>query len=121
RDLLVQLLTAQAAVLSTQCLAEFFSVSTRHLAEPLSAEQASQRIGRYVDTCRILDVNAAVVLAACRGVADHQLQWWDALIWGAAEVNAIPYVLSEDQQHGRRMGGVGYLNPFTPGFSLPPG
>ncbi len=45
---------------------------------------------------------------------------WDALIWAAAKMNGIPYVLTEDARHGRVLEGVTYVNPFDPEFDLAP-
>ena len=112
RDVLGVLIEAGEAVLSVQCLAEFFSVTTRRLHEPLTTSQASARLRQYVRLCRTLDVTPGVLMEACAGVARHQLQWWDALMWAAARVNGIGLILTEDQEDGRVIQGVRYRNPF---------
>ncbi len=48
----------------------------------------------------------------------HSLSVWDALIWAAAKLNQVPYVLTEDSEHGRLLEGVCYLNPFAPEFDF---
>jgi predicted nucleic acid-binding protein len=30
----------------------------------------------------------------------------------------VPFIVTEDQQHGRLVGGVRYLDPFAPDFDL---
>ncbi|MBV8083549.1 MAG: PIN domain-containing protein [Chloroflexi bacterium] len=113
RDVLGALLEAGEAVVSVQCLSEFFSVATRRLHEPLTVGEASARLRQYIRLCRTLDVTRGVLMEACEGVARHQLQWWDALIWAAARVNGIGLILTEDQDDGRVIEGVRYRNPFA--------
>jgi predicted nucleic acid-binding protein len=48
----------------------------------------------------------------------HSLSYWDALIWAVAKLNQVPYVLTEDQQHGLFLEGVRFANPFVPEFDL---
>ena len=58
----------------------------------------------------------AVTFEALRGAQRHSMSVWDALIWSAAKLNQIPYVLTEDAEHGRFLEGVRYLNAFDPAF-----
>ena len=116
--LLRELVLSERAVVSAQCLSEFFAVSTRRLPEPLTSVEALEQVERLSRACRVLDVTAAVVLEACRGVATHALSLWDALIWAVAKLNQVPYLLTEDGQHGRYLEGVRFLNPFRGDFSL---
>lgn len=46
------------------------------------------------------------MLEGCRGAASHSLSVWDALIWATAMLNQVPYVLTEDMQHGLFLEGV---------------
>lgn len=67
---------------------------------------------------RVLDLTPAVVLEGCRGSIEHGLPFWDALIWATAKLNQVPYLLTEDAEHGRFLEGVRFLNPFDPSFDL---
>jgi predicted nucleic acid-binding protein len=120
RALLVldRLIGAERAVLSAQCLAEFFAVITRRLPEPLAPAAALAQTERLSRACRVLDVTPAVVLEGCRGSVQHRLSLWDALIWAAARLYQVPAVLTEDAPHGRTLEGVRFLNPFAPAFDL---
>jgi predicted nucleic acid-binding protein len=120
RALLVldRLIGSERAVLSAQCLSEFFAVVTRRLPEPLTPTDALAQVDRLARACRVLDVTAAVVLEGCRGSVQHGLALWDALIWAVARLNQVPAVLTEDAPHGRVLEGVRFLNPFAPGFDL---
>lgn len=118
RALLVfdRLIHSRRAVLSVQCLSEFFSVVTQRLPEPLTRAEAVIRVERLSRACRVLDLTTAVTLEGCRGSARHNLSIWDALIWAVAKLNQIPYILTEDAEHGRFLEGVQFLNPFSPVF-----
>lgn len=118
-EVLGQLIDRQAAAVSAQCLSEFFSVTTRGLHERLSKTEARARVEGIASSCLVLDVTDAVVLEGCRASVQHGLSIWDALIWSAAKLNQIRYVLTEDAPHGRRIETVTFLNPFDPAFVLP--
>ena len=114
--ILDRLIIVNRAVLSVQCLTEFFTVVTRRLPEPLGFEEATVRVERLVHACRTLDLTPAVVLEGCRGSVRHGLSLWDALIWAIAKLNQVPYVITEDAEHGKSIEGVRYLNPFASSF-----
>jgi len=78
------------------------------------------QVRRFVGACDIIDVTPRVVLEACRASAGHQMSIWDALIWAAAKMNGVPYIVTEDAEHGRYLEGVTYLNPFDTRFDLAP-
>lgn len=120
RALLVldRLIVSERAVLSAQCLSEFFAVTTRRLPEPLTPAEALAQVERLARACRVLDVTPAVVLEGCRGSVQHGLSLWDALIWAVTKLSQVPIVLTEDAPHGRALEGVRFLNPFAPDFDL---
>jgi predicted nucleic acid-binding protein len=110
------LIAARRAVLSVQCLSEFFSVATNKLPQPLTRSEARDEVQRFARACRVLDLTPGVALEGCRGAAELGLSIWDALIWAAAKLNQVPYVLTEDAEHGRFLEGVRFANPFAPAF-----
>ena len=112
RDVLESLESNGAGVLSTQVLAEFFWSVTRKLAHRLAPAEGYRSVQRYLSAWRVVPVTPAIVLEVVRGSVEHDLPYWDAQIWATAKLNQIPRVLSEDFQHGRRIEGVGFLNPF---------
>ncbi|HUG55481.1 MAG TPA: PIN domain-containing protein [Candidatus Limnocylindrales bacterium] len=114
------LAAAERLALSVQCLTEFYSTTTLRLPDRLPPATALAQVGRLMRIGVILDLTPPVVLEACRGSAAHQLSIWDALIWASAKMNGIPYVLTEDAEHGRFLEGVTYLDPFDPRFELAP-
>lgn len=106
------------AVISVQCLTEFFNAVRWRLPEPLSPEDALAQVELLVLACPVLDLTPMVVLEGCRGSNAYGLSLWDALIWAVAKLNQVPSVLTEDAPHGRLLEGVRFLNPFHPTFDF---
>jgi predicted nucleic acid-binding protein len=113
-----RLLAGERAAVSVQCLTEFFRAVRWRLPQPLGPDAALTEVFRLSLACRVLDMTPQVVLEACRASNEYQMSIWDALIWAAAKLNQIPYVLSEDNEHERVIESVRYLNPFHPTFNL---
>lgn len=112
------LVATRRVVLSVQCLTEFFSSATRRLPEPLSRDEALLQVQRWAGACRVLDLTPPIVLEGCRGAAVLGLSFWDAVIWAAAKLNQVAYLVTEDAEHGRFVEGVRFLNPFSADFDL---
>ena len=116
--LIGQLIQGQQAVLSVQCLSEFFNATTRKLPERLRPREALLAVERFARTCAVLELTASAVMEGCRAASQQRLSLWDALIWAVAKLNQVPYVLTEDQEHDRFLEGVRFVNPFVPEFDL---
>jgi predicted nucleic acid-binding protein len=116
--LLDRLAITKVGTISTQVLAEFFVCVTRKLAAPLSAGEAYQRVGNYLQSWTVLDMTGMVVLEAIRGVRDYQLNFGDAQIWAVAKLNQAPVVFSEDFSDGQVIDGVRFVNPFVRDFQV---
>ena len=115
-ELLERLIALQAAVLSVQCLSEFYSVVTRRLRDPIAPREALEWVEQFAGACRVLDLTSAVALEGLRGGTRYELSPWDAHVWAIAKLDQVPYVLTEDAEHGRVLEGVRYLDPFDPSF-----
>jgi len=63
-------------------------------------------------------VAGLAVLDAARGVRDHQLSYWDVLIWATAHLNQIPVLLTEHFGPSTVIEGGRIVNPFSPDFRL---
>ncbi|MBI4213128.1 MAG: PIN domain-containing protein [Chloroflexi bacterium] len=116
RVLMPRLIASGHAVLSVQCLSEFFTVATTRLPRALSLDEAGLQIIEFARAFRVLDLSLPVVLAACEEASRRSISIWDALIWAAARLNGVPVVLTEDAEDGLFRDGVLYRNPFAPGF-----
>jgi predicted nucleic acid-binding protein len=117
-DVLDRLDAAQTGVVGVQNLHEFISVSTRRIAPPLPMEDAARVVRYFLRHWRVLALTANVTAEAIRGVEQHRLSWWDALIWATAHVHGLRAVLSEDFNPGAVLDGVRFVNPFEPTFGL---
>ena len=115
---LTRLGAQQRGALSAQVLSEFVVTVTRKITPPLTLEEAEQRVINYMRSWRVYDLTARVVVEAVRGARQHQLPYWDSLIWATAKLSGAPTVLSEDFSDGRLIEGVRFLNPFAPTFDL---
>lgn len=113
-----RLVEAERAGTSAQCLVEFYRVVTQRLPEPVPPRDALAEVDRYAAILAVLDLTVAVGREACRGSLEHKMAVWDALVWSSAKLNQIPYVLTEDAEHGRTVEGVTYLDPFDTRFDL---
>ena len=99
----------RSGVISTQVLQEYFVAATRKLGVEAAVARRKVELFARLDVVRI-DPNA--ILAAIDFQRLHQVSFWDALIVQAALASACTALLSEDMQHGRRIGGLEIVNPF---------
>lgn len=111
-------MTNNQAILSVQCLSEFFNTVRTRISPPLGDGSAIAHVEDFSRTCTVLDISGADVLDACRAAIGHQLSIWDALIWSVAKSNKVSLIVTEDGQHGRVIEGVKYLNPFHSDFDI---
>ncbi|MGB8436138.1 MAG: PIN domain-containing protein [Burkholderiales bacterium] len=100
------------AVLSTQVLQEFFVVTTRKLAIPLSSERAEEIVGQFAQLPTVV-IDPDLILQAIRVTRAHQVSFWDALLIAAAKFAGATELLTEDLQHGQTIEGVRIVNPFV--------
>jgi predicted nucleic acid-binding protein len=118
QDVLTTLRAAETGVISTQVLSELYSAMTKPRGLNLPAEAAEASVLNYLRSWPVYEVKPMHVLEAMRGVREHKLSYYDALIWATAKLNGIQYLLSEDGQDGRYLEGVRILNPLDPAFDL---
>ena len=117
-DVLRQLEETANGCLSVQCLAEFFSVSTRKLIPPLTAADAAEQVELLTRAYPVFDLTQSIVLEAMRGVRDHQLAYWDAQLWATAKLNQVPTLFSEDFGAGQSLESVRFVDPFASDFAI---
>ena len=110
--LIERALRTRQGVLILQTLTEFYSVTTGKLK------------GRPDDALRFLARLRAVLTVhaaderdfdRATGAEGRGLSFWDALLWATADRIGAQYLLSEDFQDGRVLGGVTFVNPFGGG------
>jgi predicted nucleic acid-binding protein len=109
---------SQRGRLSVQCLAEFFSITTRGARPKLTIPEAARQVDDLARTWPVLNLTPLIVLEAVRGVREHKLSYFDAQIWATAKLNQMPVIFSEDFASGSTLEGVRFVNPFEPSFEL---
>src|SRR5215210_3061894 len=97
-------------MLSVQVLREFYS-ATQKPAHPLPIEKAVEALG-YLATFSPIAEDARMVVGAVRRSRELSLSFWDALIVEAALRGGADRILTEDLQHGQRIGDLTIENPF---------
>ena len=117
-DLLNRLQGTRRGCLSVQVLSEFYTNVTRKPLFPLTSDQARDSSIRYVRSWHVLDITDRTFLDAVQAVQSHRMAYWDALIWATAVQHGVGNVLTEDQQDGRLIGSIRYIDPFSPDFDL---
>jgi predicted nucleic acid-binding protein len=99
-------------VLVLQSLAEFVWVSTRRAH--LSIGAATKAVDAWLEIFPVVHARRETLRAALAAVAQHRLFFWDAMLWAVAQEAGCRYLISEDYQSGRTLGGVTFVNPFAP-------
>jgi predicted nucleic acid-binding protein len=110
--LIERTLRRRHGVLILQTMNEFYAVTTSKLR------------GRPEDALRFLDRLRAVLSVHAADERDfdratrsdhHGLSFWDAILWATAERIGVRYLLTENFQDRRVLGGVTFVNPFDGG------
>jgi len=96
---------------SGQVLAEFYNVSTRKGAPPLTSDEAREWV-RIVALKPCQPVTPEVVVAGIDNARRYQLSYWDGAIIAAAERLGAKVLYSDDLNHGQTYGSVRVENPF---------
>lgn len=100
-----------AVVFLLQSFVEFFHVTVRkgHLTPSAARDfirgwQAVAPVKPYI----VDDLQAAI-----ETVLAHKLSFFDTLLWATADRVGVTYLITEDQQDGRRLGRVTFVDPFA--------
>jgi predicted nucleic acid-binding protein len=105
-------LPQQRSVLILQTLVEFYAITTGKLkAKP---EDALCLLDRLRAVLVVYAADERDFDRATRGER-HGLSFWDALLWATADRIGVRYLLTEDFQDGRVLGGVTFVDPFQAG------
>ncbi len=97
--------------MTLQALAEFFHAITRK--DLLTPSVAGRFVRDWLEVFEVASVDSATLVDAISAVDEHRFSFWDAMLWATARQAGCSTVFSEDMQHGRRLGGVEFVNPFT--------
>ncbi|MCL4233822.1 MAG: PIN domain-containing protein [Deltaproteobacteria bacterium] len=110
--LIDRLMTLDDGALSTQVLAEFFVVSTRKIASPITIALAKEIVRDFGDW-HVHRPTAADVLRAIEISERNRIHFWDAMIVRSAQAMGASVLWTEDLQADARFGDVRVRNPFA--------
>ena len=94
-----------------QSFSEFYNVVTRKIR--IAAEHAEAFITAWRGVFAVEAASMADLDHAMRAVREHQLSFWDALMWATIRRTGVAVLVSEDFQDGRVIEGVRIANPFV--------
>ena len=98
--------------LSTQILQEFYTTVTRKLSSPLDPAEARGEVAELF-AWHPFPITEATLMTAFGLEDEHSISFWDALVVAAADLVSCDRLLTEDLQHGSRIGGVTIVDPFV--------
>jgi predicted nucleic acid-binding protein len=111
RNILRDLWSQRAGVLSVQVLQEFYVNVTRKIASPLSKDAARLVVNSYSIWCT--ETTPAEIATAFRIEDESRIKFWDALIVASAAKAGAVRILSEDMNDQQTIAGVRIENPFV--------
>src|SRR5262245_54702587 len=110
RDLLVRGMRTGSSILLLQTLAEFSSVAIRKAR--IAVDEVRTTIDAWRAVFPVQGTEDDDLSAALDAVKKHQLAFWDAMLWSAAQRAGVRHLLTEDLQDGFELAGVRFVNPF---------
>jgi predicted nucleic acid-binding protein len=111
-QLIRKALITQKGVISFQVVQEFFNVALRRFARPMSPTEAEQYFTVILRPLLAVHSSPALYLEALHLQPRYELSWDDSLIVAAAQQAQCEVLLSEDLQHGQKLGSLRVENPF---------
>lgn len=106
----------QIGCTSIQVLSEYYATLTRKLKPAFSNDEAWEHV-RSLLAWNPQPVESDLLLRAFEIQRRYQLNWWDCLIVGAAQLQGCALLLTEDLQDHANYGGVTVRNPFSLGVA----
>ena len=107
----MELLSTANLGTSAQVLQEFYTISTRKIATPLSHDEALDWLENFEEVpCAAIDL--ALVLQGAENARRFKISYWDGAVIAAAERLGATTLFTEDLNHGQKYGSVTVINPF---------
>lgn len=110
--LLARLWDAGTGCVSVQVLQEFFVTVTRKVAEPLTTDEATDRLREYC-AWTVFAPAAEDVLRAIALQQRADVHFWDAMVIHAAAELGCDVLWTEDLNDGQSIQGVRIRHPFS--------
>lgn len=110
RNLLFECTENESAVISTQCLQEFYNVVANKLKQDKITTK--QIIHSFAQSIPVIQITPRLIENAIDISIKTQFSFWDSLIISAAENANCNILYSEDLNDGQIVNGVRIINPF---------
>ncbi|MBO4728853.1 MAG: PIN domain-containing protein [Spirochaetaceae bacterium] len=99
------------AVISTQCLQEFYNITVNK--KKLDKLMIKQMIHIYASNMPVVQITPDMIESAIDISAETQFSFWDSLILSAAISFGCNVLYSEDLNSGQVVQGITIKNPFA--------
>ena len=97
-------------VLTLQSLSEFYFAATRKGI--VNHSDAEAQVKDWQVLFPTILPSTHTVNYALKAVGEHNISFWDAMLWSVAQEHHVTELFSEDFQQGRKLKGVTFVNPF---------
>jgi predicted nucleic acid-binding protein len=111
KNLILDGMKNECAVISAQVLSEFYVTITQKVKETVTHEVAFQEI-RLLRFIEIVTIDFDLIIKAFDITQKNKLSYWDSLILAAAITSGVGILYSEDLNHGQLIDNVKIVNPF---------
>jgi len=110
-DLVGRAMRLQNCIQALQSFCEFFNVVTKKAG--IDAAAAAEFVDTWGAAMTVESATLPDLATAIRGVREHGLAFWDALLWATVRRAGVELLISEDFQDRRTIEGVRIVNPFA--------
>ena len=111
-ELIRKAIATHKGVVSYQVVQEFFNLALKRFEHRMNFEDRQEYLARVFRPLLKIHSSLALYEEALRLHTANKLQWYDALIVGAARESGCAILYSEDLQHGQKFGSLKIVNPF---------
>src|SRR5271170_4988084 len=110
--LIKEALASGKGTISYQVVQEFLNVAIRRFANPMSAAEAEQYLNSVLHPLLAVHSSKELYVEALHLQSRYKFSWYDSLIVAAALQAECELLVSEDLQHGQKIGALRIENPF---------
>jgi predicted nucleic acid-binding protein len=110
-DLIERAIRVGNCIQTLQSLCEFYNVATRKIG--VDPQVAAAFVDGWHATLPVETPVTLDLTDAMRAVREHQLSFWDAMLWATVRRAGVRLLITEDLQDGRVLEGVRFVNPFA--------
>ena len=112
RQRAVEVLSHRDLALSAQVLQEFYVQATRGTRDDAISHAVAVGFIKSWSRFPVQETSLAIVDAALAIRGRYNFSYWDSVILAAAQALGCSELLTEDMNHGQRIGSVSVINPF---------